>query len=249
MRKYFFLSFVAVAMISAAIWFTACQKEDSNNTDSATEATDRTNGNSKVFPFNANPYGKSYTDWTVDWWLKFMTFDCANNPFFNSANVLFYQEGPVYFLAGLNTANASVSLTIPHGKAILFPLFNVINDYPCPPEFNFEPPAGQTLEAFLKEGALGYANGVTNMSVAVDGATVTDPASYKFTTDLFYFTGNSDLSNCLDPCVTGESQATVCSGYYMMLKPLSKGEHSIHYHMEYPAWGWIQEGTYNITIE
>ena len=245
---------MAIAMISTAIWFAACQKETSNSETSATttEAVDRDNGNSKVFPPNAHPYGKSYDEWTVNWLQVFVTFDCANNPWLHpETGVLFYQSGPVYFMAGLSTPGASANVTVPHGKAILFPLFNYLNDYPCPAEYNFEPVPPQTLEEFLTEGAVAVTALATNLSVTIDGASVSNPASYLFTTDLFYFTGNEDLSNnCyFDVCITGDSQPGVGSGYYMMLKPLSKGEHIVHYHIDIPAWNAQQDGTFNITVQ
>ena len=161
---------------------------------------------------------------------------------------MFYQNGPVYFLAGLNTPGASVNVTVPHGKAILFPLFNYINDYPCPPEYNFEPVPPQTLTQFLTEGAIATATLASNMSVTIDGSSVSNPANYLFTTGLYTFTGNAELPSCFDVCVTGSPQPAVSSGYFMMLKPLSKGQHTVHYHTEIPAWNAVQDGTYNITI-
>lgn len=247
-RLLFFLT--AITLATAAIWFTACQKDNAEATQSFStlSADDRTNGNSKVFPPTAHPYGKSYTEWTVDWMQEFMYFDCAHNPWLNPDNgVLFYQNGPVYFMAGLSTPGASANVTVPHGKAILFPLVNFLNDYPCP-DPSFEPAPGQTMEEFLTEGLEGVMSLITDLSVTIDGASVSNISNYLFTTDLFYFTGNPDLSNCFDPCITGESQAAVASGYYMMLKPLSKGTHTVHYHMEIVAWGAVQDGTFNITI-
>ena len=178
-----------------------------------------------------------------------MTFDCAHNPWANPQYVLFYENGPVYFMAGLNTPGAIANVTVPHGKAILFPLFNYINDYPCP-DTSWHPAPGQSLQDFLTPGATDPMGLVTNLSVTIDGASVSNPANYLFTTNLFYFTGNPELANLcnFDPCVTGDLQAAVSSGYYMMLKPLSKGQHVVHYHTEVPAWNAVQDGTFNITI-
>ena len=41
----------------------------------------------------------------------------------------------------------------------------------------------------------------------------------------------------------------VGSGFYVMVKPLSKGSHTIHYHMSVPVWPAVQDGTFNVTVQ
>jgi hypothetical protein len=248
--KKFLIPCIVLGLFLTAGWFAACQKDPANNetTTNAVEAIDRTNANSKVFPPSAHPYGKSYAEWSVLWLQQFMAFDCATNPWLNFSDVLFYESGPVYFMTGIPQLGGSANITVPHGKALLFPLVNYINDYPCPAQYNFEPAPGQSLEDFLTEGAVGFLAGVTALEVTIDGGSVSNVQSYQFTSDLFYFTGDPSLPNCLDVCVTGSSQPAVGSGYYIMLKPLSIGTHTVHYHMEIPAYSSVQDGTINITV-
>ncbi len=243
-------------MLSVLAWFTACQKESPGFEPTLTDLTvaDRTPGDSKVFPHTAHPFGKSYTQWTVDWMHEFMTDDCDHNAWLNPQYVLFHQNGPVYFMAGLSAQGASADITVPHGKAILFPLVNFLNDHPCP-DPNFQPDPGQSMEDFLKNGNATFSGVtdfmalVTNTSVTIDGSPVSNTTNYQFISNLFNFTGNPDLATCFDGCITGESQAGVAGGYYIMLKPLSKGVHTVHYHSEIPAWGVLQDATFNITVE
>jgi hypothetical protein len=249
----------------AASWFTACQKETLNGTtpDQTYQATDLTNigtpttdlqvtdrgnANSKVFPPLAHPYGMSYTEWSKIWFKQFLLFDCEVHPWQNPGAELFYTSGPVYMTAGIPAVGGSTSIIIPHGKALLFPLVNILNDYPCPAEWNFEPAPGQSLEDFLTQPVIEILSVVSDLSVTIDGDEVSNLDSYKFITDLFWFTANPDLAGCFDPCVTGGSQPGVADGYYVMLKPLSKGQHVVHYHMVNSAWGGVQDGTYNITV-
>jgi len=255
MKKRLLFFLMATTLTIAALWFTACQKDNAETTQpvSTLSADDRSNGNSKVFPPTAHPYGKSYTEWTVDWMKEFMADDCAHNAWLNPQYVLFHQNGPVYFMAGLSTTGASANITVPHGKAILFPLVNFLNDHPCP-DPNFQPDPGQSMEDFLKNGTSTF-SGVTdfmalvaNTSVTIDGSPVSNTANYQFISNLFNFTANEDLANCFDPCINGASQPGVAGGYYIMLKPLSKGTHTVHYHMEIPDWNAVQDGTFNITI-
>lgn len=253
MKKHLFFGFLATGFFTAAVWFSACQKDnaDTAQTVSPLSATDRANGDSKVFPPTAHPYGKSYTEWTEVWLQQFMSYDCDNIPWVHPANVLFYTNGPVYILAGIAEVGGSANITIPHGKSLLFPLINVWWDYPCPEQYGFEPPPGKSLKDWLTELVLNDLSNVdeSSLSVTIDGNEVSNVPSYKFLTGLFDFTGHPSLADCLDPCITGAPQPAVTAGYYIMLKPLSKGQHTVHYHTEVPAWNAVQDATYNITVQ
>ncbi len=237
----------AAALLFAALWLSACQKEDIKTEATATtsQVDERTNGNSAVYPPTAHPYSKSYAAWSAIWWQKFLTYDCASTPFANPSNVLFNQSGQVYFLAGLAEVGTSVSVTIPHGKAVLFPLVNFIN-FPCG---EYQPGPNQTMEEFLTQDVQTTLYETAVLSVTIDGVEVNNPGSYGFTSSLFNFTGNADLANCFTECITGLLQPAVAAGYFMMLKPLSKGEHTVHYIAEIPAYGIAQDGTFNITVQ
>ena len=115
----------------------------------------------------------------------------------------------------------------------------------------FEPAPGQTVEELLTAGVESSLTNidVSSLAVTVDDEVIADMGSYKFVTGQFDFTGHPSLVNCFDSCITGEPQPGVMGGYYVMVKPLSKGQHTVHYHMEAPAWGAVQDGTYNITVQ
>ena len=236
MKKQLFFLLLATGFITAALWVTACKK-------------DNTNDESKVFLPTERPYDKSYSEWTALWLQEFMTFNCTDNPWLNQAkNKVFYESGPVYFMAGISEVGGTANVTVPQGKAILFPLVNFLNDYPCP-DSSFQPGPNQTMAEFLTKGAVDLMALVSAQSVTVDGVAIANVPDYLFTTDLFYFTANAALTACFDPCITGTSQPGVGSGNYVMLKPLSKGTHTVHYHMEITAWSAVQDGTFNITVQ
>ncbi len=236
MKKSLFLFIGVMSIVSVSLSFQSCKK-------------DKNEPESKVFLPTEQPYSKSYTEWSIEWMKEFVSYNCDNNPWLFADKALFYETGSVYFLAGLNTEGASVNITVPEGKAIFFPLTNYINDYPCP-DPTFAPAAGQSLKDFLTEGIISFKNGVSGLAVEVDGVSISDPASYWFLTDLFEFTGNPDLATVcqFDVCITGTPQSAVAGGYYMMLKPMSRGAHTVHYHSV--TWGnFVQDGTFNITVQ
>jgi hypothetical protein len=123
--------------------------------------------------------------------------------------------------------SAPAEYTISKDKFIfLSPLF-ILNDYPCPAEFEFEPAEGQSIEDFLKETAEPIISSFESVTVILDGNEIESIANYRLTTDVFYFTGNPELAACFDPCITGSPQLGLIDGYFMMLKKLSPGKHTI----------------------
>ena len=106
-------------------------------------------------PGNPNPgvvpnKGPKYADLSVKWWLWALSFPAEDVPFFNTGgpvDISAGQSGHVWFLAGANNGLTTPRTgVVPPGTKLFFPLANLINDYPCPPQFGFEPNAGETLE-------------------------------------------------------------------------------------------------------
>jgi hypothetical protein len=107
------------------------------------------NPNPRVIPNNGPLYGRL----GAVWWQWALSFPLADIPFFNAGgavDVIAHQSGNIWFLAGANFGPAARSGEIPAGTSLFFPLANLINDYPCPPQFGFEPDPGETLEHFLQ---------------------------------------------------------------------------------------------------
>lgn len=249
MDKHFLSIIAALALVFS------CQKE--NGAVPADQTIEERNpANARAFPPTAHPYGKSITDWTADWWRHMYSFGPDDYPILLSdadgpgvSQAGLNTTGPVIFLAGSFGQTVTRTITVPHGKALLFPLINFFNDYPCPEEFNFEPAPGQSLEEFLLSPAVPvFENMISNLSVTLDGNSLNNLTNYRHTTGLFKFTGNPELT-ALDPCVTGTEQDAVSDGYWIMLKPLGYGQHTLNFHSEIPDWGFVVDVTFNITVQ
>ncbi|HYV93474.1 MAG TPA: hypothetical protein VE978_17000 [Chitinophagales bacterium] len=246
------IKFFAVAVtILIAVSLSSCKKSDtSTQSSSQSVISERDNLISYVFPTNAHPFGKTYGYWAGAWWRWDFTSDCASNPIldpdgsFQNQN----QSGSVYFLAGNIGGTAIRNITIPAGKGIFFPLVNTLNDYPCP-DTSFHPSQGESLRDFLAVGAEAIISQVDALSMTIDGNVLTNPFEFRATSPLFNFTGNTDLVNCLDACITGSEQQGVGDGYWIMLKPLSPGTHVLHITGGISAYGFSLDITYNITIQ
>jgi hypothetical protein len=144
----------------------------------------------------------------------------------------------------LSISTASSTETIAHNKAIFLPLGAVLNDYPCP-DANFQPAPGETLEHFLVQGAIDWVDLYSNATLTIDGVTIPSVNNYKFTSGMFNFIGNPDQVNCADPCITGTTQQGAVSGYYVMIKPMSIGIHTIQWSIDYDGVTYTINHTIN----
>jgi hypothetical protein len=206
------------------------------------------NPNPRVIPNNGPKYG----DLGARWWQWAFSFPAADVPYYNtggSVDISAHQSGNVWFLAGANNGLTEPRTgEVPAGTSLFFPLFNLINDYPCPPEFGFEPPPGETLEHFLQRTGnefldLYYVPDPTKLMAEIDGVAITDLPIYRATSSMFTFTADPALVSG-DPCITGEPQPGVAVGYWLLLPPLTPGEHILHFGA--PSYG--QDIKYILTV-
>jgi hypothetical protein len=190
-----------------------------------------------AFPPEAHAYGYSLPEWNQRWWRWELSIPAPVNPGLDPLGVHCAegQEGPVWYLgSSFGSGSVERTCTVPAGKAILVNLSSLLNDYPCP-DPNFQPAAGQSLEEFLAEGARQVEDGVNQLSLTVDGVPVPDLFDRRAPTGLFTFTGALSLQVAIDPCITGTEQQAVSDGFFVLLKPLPAGEHTIAFGAVTPA--------------
>ena len=122
-------------------------------------------------------------------------------------------------LAPLNGA-----ITVPPGKALFFPLINFvwISTGPADP---------QTAEG-IREIVKPPADAVTDLTCQVDGVPVKNLGAYRTESPLFDVTLPEGDVFGAGPATYGPSMD---QGYYLMLAPLSAGEHTIHFKGSMPA--------------
>jgi hypothetical protein len=193
------------------------------------------NPNPVLFPKDSHPYGADMTTWAERSAVWIVSQPFAHNPLFDQtgADCANGQSGPVWFIppiAGPHVFSGSRSCTIPFGKAILLDIGHDLNDYPCPPAFGFEPAPGESLYDFLIRTDLPIMNSVNELDVSLDGQPFSDVLGYRFISQqLLYFTGDPSMQ-AFDPCITGSLQPGIVDGFFMMFKPLDRGQHTIVVH-------------------
>jgi hypothetical protein len=206
--------------------------------------------NPGVFPIHSKPYGLSYGDWSAKWWQWAYGIPFSTNPIYDTtgADCSLNQSGPVWFLAGTAGMPVTRTCTIPAGKSILFPILNVVADYPCP-DPTFHPAPGQTLADFLTQTARDFMDNTTELDATVDGVALKNLFVYRATSRMFAFTGDTSMT-VFDSCITGTRQPGVSDGYWIMLAPLAPGTHTIHFHgLENFNPGTFElDVTYDVTV-
>jgi hypothetical protein len=209
-------------------------------------------GNPGVLPPDSHPFDASYGQWAARWWKWAYSIPVSVNPLFDEtgAQIATGQSGKVWFLAGVINVSGTAERTgtIPAGKALFFPILNYEADNLCPPIVPPLDPAG--LRALAKSN-IAPINPATGLEADVDGRPIRDLKDFHEKSPVFSVTFPDNnvfqFFGCNVPA--GTYTPFVDEGYYVMLKPLSVGQHTIHFHGDIPApVNFSLDITYHITV-
>jgi hypothetical protein len=167
------------------------------------------------------PYRLSYGQWTVRWWQWAKLAPVRINPVIDKTGMYAHvnQQGPVWFLAGTFGENTLPhrSCILPYGKAILFPVIN----YEMNPLEKPELANGSDLIHHVIDDI----DDIVVRYAIVDGTTV---PVYRIKSDPLIF--SLIISDENNNGIEGGTTYAVADGYWVFLKPLSKGNHHIYFH-------------------
>jgi hypothetical protein len=191
---------------------------------------------SLLFDNTAIPYNTTIPEWTAKWWKWAYSFSgYYNNPLLdpNGTALMKFQpsDEPVFFLSGAYNSVANRTVTIPAGKAILYPVLNA--------EISFTDFPNAKGEDDLKRALKSDLSAATYVGTELNEISL---PYHRIKADLF------DLSVAKDNIFDvsdGPTQA-VADGYWIFLKPLPIGEYTIHIKGEQPFYR--SEVTYKINI-
>ncbi len=199
------------------------------------------NPNPGVLPPNSHPFGLTYAEWSVLWWKyasSVTSFD----------DCTLKQSGKVLFLAGTFDGKtiANRNCTVPAGKAIMFPTFIVewsileaqAQQKMTPGQSCLIPgPPNGTSDADLLACATALANLANapgaELEAKVDGRTLQSLTNYRAPSQPFDFTA-VDNNAALIPA--GPNRG-VADGFWIILTPLSAGQHTIDFQAAIPFLG------------
>ena len=194
-------------------------------------------------------FAMTYAEWTARWWQYVLGEPDDTNIFTDPTGQYcgLGQWGPVFFLAGYPTGIGQRTCTIPAGKGLLVPLFNFAGSVP-----DDAPTIEEVISMYKADADL---VDVDTLRFEIDGMSVRHLDKFRFQTPIFSLTGAvpnfSSVGGCggTPPhCYEGFRAQAWADGYWVMVKPLSPGIHTIHFHAEVPEWDSVQDTTYHLTV-
>lgn len=208
-------------------------------------------GRPAIAPIDTEPEGQTYGRWAAEWWQWALGIPAAVNPLLDTTGEYCAQRqvDKVWFLAGsLGSDPVERTCAVPAGKALFFPIIN--NVYGA---FLNDPP-GTRIEEFVRTAA--SCTESAQISVWIDGFKVPEPTRF--------FTGASGSQSPffnvqLAPGnLFGFNEAVVPElvfspsaeqGYYLFVRPLRPGTHTIRWIASGCTPGNSQDITYHLTVD
>jgi len=215
------------------------------------------NPNPGIAPINSRIHGKTYSEWAAAWWQWATAIPASTNPVLDETgeDAGVNQSGPVWFLAGSSGGVSERRITVPAGKTLFVPILNQSYlGFPCDERSLPGCEVDQTLEAandvstllsFIDPTMDGAA-----LTCEIDGVAVQTPESYRVRSSAIYavtlpddniYTGWGLPGGPYHPCVD--------VGYYLMLTPLTPGEHTLHFTGEVAGGVFGLDVTYHIKVK
>jgi hypothetical protein len=203
--------------------------------------------------------GMTYGDWGAAWQQWIQDIPANVNPAFDNTGENCAQgqsSGPVFFLVGAFTdevpetpliSEVERDCTMPANRHIFFPILNVASDTIEGDFFGATEAAQRQLAGFFADLI-----DVGSLKVTVDGQPVADLGEFRAQSPAYhFFLPKKNNMWGLNP-VNKDGYFGVADGYYVMLKPLSQGSHTVQFEGAFVSDGTVLFGldvTYNLTVE
>jgi len=195
-------------------------------------------------------FGMTYGDWSVAWWQWVLSIPASDNPLNDTSGVncgRAQSAGPVFFLTGSFVGAVTRNqCAVPAGKVLFFPIISgECSTLEGSPFFG-----SNAAQLHTCAGGLGDGIDIATLKVEVDGKEVHAVPRFRAQSPVFGFTLPD--TNVLDVNTSkkGHSGSSASDGFWVMLKPLKSGKHTIHFEgaclAGSPCNGFTQDVTYNI---
>jgi hypothetical protein len=201
------------------------------------------NPNPGVLPPESRPHGATYGEWGARWWQWALSIPAAVNPVLDTTGQFcgVGQTGQVWFLAGTFGGDATRTCTVSPERMLFFPFLNQV----CSTVLG-----DGTTEAELRACANGFVDAIlasplTILTVTIDGQPVQALETYRAQSP----PGTFDITfppGAVFGIPEGPS-ASVSDGLWLMLAPLSPGNHLISFGAVTPTFSFAV--TYNLTVQ
>jgi hypothetical protein len=199
-------------------------------------------------------YGRTYAEWSASWWQWALSIPAATHPLADAGPCSTGQSGQVFFLGGSFGVSSTDSrnCSVPSGQALFFPILN-FEDSLAEEAVNPSGPMHTPLTTIneLRQLIGPVMDTATNLQVDVDGKALKSLQGFRVQSVPFGFTlpvGNVFADVFGEAVAAGTYFPSVDDGFYVMLRPLATGSHTLHFHGTVAAFGFTLDITYHLTV-
>jgi hypothetical protein len=187
---------------------------------------------------------------SAQWWEWVLSIPTSVNPLLDvtGEDCMVGQSGSTWFLAGIfgDSQQVTRTCTVPADRELFLPVVNSVN-------FNSPNVCGSGPENIsvkdLRAYSAGSIDGAANVSAELDGLEIKNV--HRVVSEVFSVAlpeENLFVAPCAGDAPAGVYSPAVDDGYYVNLKPLATGNHTLHFHAELPAQGFTLDVTYNLIV-
>lgn len=171
---------------------------------------------------NTRPYGRSWENWATAWYRWMFSIEKKKNPCTDKTGKFSsekQEDNNVWFLAGTfgNISIIKRNVRIPVGRSILFPILVK--------EDSLAEDNDLTNESELIKRCRDASDKVLRMEARIDGESIPSLESYRVQTKVFDVVFPKNNVYDLPPGPT----RSVCDGFWIFLRPLEPGKHTIYF--------------------
>lgn len=202
--------------------------------DLAGDGLAKGNPNPKVLPIHSVVNGKTYGEWAAAWWQWAFSIPADRSPLIDDSGDFCGegQSGPVWFYASNFGWDAEKYCTVPAGKKIFMPVYMWIfgeSVWDCGATSDpYVECDVETLRAMAAENVLA----ADVLEVSIDGVPLQSIADYRaLSPEPFTITYPEGSVTGVD---AGDYYPNVTDGFWLMLTPLTPGEHTIRTYVYAP---------------
>jgi hypothetical protein len=210
-------------------------------------------GHALVYDRDSVVYGRTYSEWSAAWEQWADSIPTASHPLFDNGDVSVGQSGPVWFLGGkfcqnnatnCGTSNVVRSAHVPYGTALYVAILNSEDS-------TLEDPSRPQI-ADLRIYTQSAIDGAADLAMEVDGEPIHQlKDKFRVQSPAFVFTLPQDnffTAVGEGPFNAGSYYPGVDDGVYVMLAPLPRGHHTLHFHGTLPTYGFTLDVTYHLYV-
>jgi hypothetical protein len=178
--------------------------------------------NNLLYDRNFKPFGQSWSEWVAKWCKWALSIPKEQNPCLDRTGrncSVNQNDKNVWYLAGTfgNIALVKRKCRVPVGKAIFFPILVK--------EDSFVEDVDLLTEDQLIKRATYATDKVSSIEATLDQMKIDHLENYRARSHVFDLVFPED--NIYD--VRAGPTRSVCDGFWLFIKPLSKGRHTIHF--------------------